>query len=142
MKIAFIACCKKKVKDKIVPAKDLYISPLFIKSYKYAKEILKAKSIYILSAKHHLVNENKKLEFYDETLNNKKSKEIEKWADEVFKQLKKTNIDSKKDKIYILAGKKYYYKLIPKFEKIGIKYEILMEGKALGERLNWLNSKL
>lgn len=64
--IVLISCCKEKLRP-AAPAEKLYQSPKFKKSLEYAKS-LNPDAIYILSAKHHVVELTKQLEWYDEKL--------------------------------------------------------------------------
>lgn len=70
MKIALIACCKKK-KESQCRACEMYQSTLFKLSYKYAEKT-GCDEIYILSAKYGLLDKDKIIAPYDETLNKKK----------------------------------------------------------------------
>ena len=76
-KIILLSCVsqKKNVKCK---AKDLYVSSLFCKAYKYAQK-LNPDKIYILSAKYHLLELDDEIEPYNLTLND--MSEVEKKED-------------------------------------------------------------
>ena len=71
-RVVLIACCSKKQNIRC-KAKDMYISPLFKYSYKYASQ-LKPDYIFILSAKYGLINVDDIIEPYNETLNKKSKK--------------------------------------------------------------------
>lgn len=72
-RIALISCSKLK-KSYPCKASELYsASTLFSLSYEYAK--MNADRIYIISAKHGLVAEDKVIEPYNETLNEKSPSE-------------------------------------------------------------------
>ena len=64
--VVLISCVKKKL-GYAAPAKDLYISPLFRLSWKYA-QTRNPNKIFILSAKYHLLDPEKVVEPYDQTL--------------------------------------------------------------------------
>ena len=64
--IILISCASKKHSTKM-QAKDLYNSVLFKSSLEYANSI-KHDKIYILSAKHHLLDLETQIEPYDVTL--------------------------------------------------------------------------
>ena len=66
--IVLISCVSKK-QNHSTPAQNLYISPLFKMSLKYAEK-LKPDKIFILSAKYHLLPLDKEIEPYDVTLTN------------------------------------------------------------------------
>ena len=93
--IVLISCVSKKGTKK-VEAEKLYESALFVKSLAYAKS-LKHDSIYILSAKHHLLALDAEIEPYNLTLNTMNKQEKMDWGKEVIKQLKQV-ADVEKDK--------------------------------------------
>jgi cytoplasmic iron level regulating protein YaaA (DUF328/UPF0246 family) len=134
--IALISCVSKKCLYK-TEAKNMYTSSLFVKSLKYANDILKPNRIFILSAKYGLLNINEKIEPYNETLNDKNQKEKREWANNVINQLmKEGNINN--DRFIFLAGKNYYENLILSLPN----NEILMENLQIGKRLQWLKENL
>ncbi len=100
-KIILISCVKEKLKTP-ANAKDLYISDLFKKSYRYA-QLLKPDNIFILSAKYGLLKPEEIIEPYEETLNNKGSDEIKEWSIKVITAFNE-KIDLDKDEVIILAG--------------------------------------
>jgi len=134
--IALISCVSKKCSFR-TRAKDMYTSPLFVKSLKYVNDILKPNKIYILSAKYGLLELNKEIEPYNETLNNKNKQEKREWAKNVLEQLK-NKCDIKKDMFIFLAGKNYYENLIAELNN----KNILMEKLPIGKRMQWLKEKI
>lgn len=134
MKVGLISCVSKK-KEGEHKAENLYDSPLFNKSYKYAKSNFD--KVFILSAKHHLLEPRQKIKNYDKTLNNMSKNEVDSWARKVANQLQEKLKGG--EKLFFLAGKKYYESLLP---LISFDYEILMEGKSIGPRLHWLNEHI
>ena len=125
--VALISCTKSKM-DYACTAKELYSkSNLFRHSYRYAGII--ADMIYILSARHGLVNENAVIEPYDETLLDKNAKEKEEWAAKVFESLAEVT-DLENDEYVILAGKVYYQKLLPRLKNV----QMPLEGVSLFDR--------
>lgn len=136
MKNVFITCVKKKA-DKKCAARDLYISALFKKNLAYA-ESLKPDNIYILSAKHHLVELDDILEPYNETLLDYSADQKKEWAEEVIKQMEKKGIKSSDDNIF-LAGKVYTKYLKEYFPKAKYPFESLL---GIGYILEWLTDKL
>lgn len=135
MKIALIGCVKQKA-NKPQKARELYISPLFVKSLEYAEKI-NVDKIYVLSAKYGLVPIDKVIEPYEKTLNNMKKNERVEWANEVLSELSKVS-DIMKDEYYILAGKNYYENIYKRLKNV----KIVMEGLQLGQRLQFLNKEL
>ena len=135
-KVVLISCVSKKCSYK-TEAQNMYTSPLFVKSLKYASDILKPKKIFILSAKYGLLNINEEIEPYNETLNGKNKKEKEEWANNVLNQLKK-ECKINNDRFIFLAGRNYYEYLILYLPN----NEILMKNLPIGKRLQWLKEKL
>lgn len=116
-------------------AKDIYISPLFKYNFRYAKS-LKPDKIFILSAKHGLLELEKKIRFYNKTLNQMPLTDVKKWANEVISELEKVS-NLKKDQFIFLAGKRYYENLIPNM----VNHEIPLKGLGIGKQLRYLKKK-
>lgn len=138
-KIALISCVRTKAEVKspnTIKAESLYISPLFKKALKYAKEKINADRIFILSAKYHLLNLDDQISEYDYTLNGEKADIIKIWSDEVRKQLIDKGVDIANDEIFILAGKNYYKYLITD-EFLNVRY--LYQNMRIGQILHFLN---
>lgn len=85
-KIVLISCVSKKLSHP-ASAQDLYISPLFRLNLQYARR-LKPGAIYILSAKHGLLDLDTEVEPYDLTLNDMAIRQVQAWADQVLGQIK------------------------------------------------------
>jgi len=134
--IVLLSCVAQKL-DKAAPAKDLYQSDLFKKSLAYG-ESLSPSAMYILSAKHHLLPMNKKIEPYDMTLKDMKADERKEWASKVVSQLKSKGHNLEKDKFIILAGNAYNQYIIPELGN----YEIPMKGKRIGQQKQWLKNQI
>ena len=136
--IVLISCVKKKkdTPNGPIPALELYDSTLFKESLRYAKDVLNVghDRIYILSAEHHLLPLHQHILKYEKTLNNATAKEREAWADKVWQQLS-TRFPAN-TKYIILAGKKYYDKLIRK-DRIS-NYELPLKGMPMGKRIQYL----
>ena len=96
--------------------------------------------MFILSAKHHLVPLTKKLEPYDKTLKEMPKDEKEKWGEETVKQMKSHGINVDKDHFIFLTGSEYMKPLTKYIPEANI--EKPMEGRRMGERLQWLNSQI
>ena len=138
-KVVLLSCTKSKTKH-AAPAQELYSpSPMFQKTLEYGKS-LKPDKMFILSAKHHLVPLTKKLEPYDKTLKEMPKDEKEKWGEETIKQMKSHGINVDKDHFIFLTGSEYMKPLIKYIPEANI--EKPMEGRRMGERLQWLNSQI
>lgn len=111
MNIALIACSKSKnpeARQHPVAACDLYTGAMFRKSLRYAKDVLRADRIFILSAKYGLVEPEERLPYYDQTLCTAKVAEKRRWADMVITQMAHAGLNTRKDHFVILAGKAYH----------------------------------
>jgi hypothetical protein len=136
-KIVLLSCTKSKL-DKPSPAQELYsASPMFKKTLEYGKS-LKPDKMFILSAKHHLVPMTKVLAPYDKTLKDIPSDKKKAWGDETIKQMKSHGLNPQKDHFIFLTGSEYMKPLKDYITNI----ETPMEGKRMGERLQWLNSQI
>lgn len=134
VKTVLISCVSKKL-DHSAKARDMYISPLFKLSLKYAQK-LNPDKIFILSAKYHLLPLDKEIEPYNVTLNNMSVNEIKSWAEEVVRELGE-NADLENDNFIILAGENY-----AKFIRDKLKHvEEPLKGLSIGNRLKFLKSK-
>jgi len=128
---ALISCARKKLSFRS-KASSLYISSLFKLNLQYAKK-LNPDSIFILSAKYGLLNLEDEIDLYNKTLNDMKVREIKIWANSVIKKLVLV-ADLINDEFIFLAGNKYRKYLIPHI----LKYSIPLEGKRIGEQLQFL----
>lgn len=98
---ALISCVSKK-QNKPCSAIDLYTSPLFKKSVKFANKY--GLSIYILSAKYYLVRSDRIIAPYDLTLNSMSRSELDQWAKVTAEQIK---TEFNNGTLLVLAGSKY-----------------------------------
>jgi hypothetical protein len=94
--------------------------------------------MFILSAKHHLVPMTKVLAPYDKTLKDMPADEKKAWGEETIKQMKSNGLNPQKDHFIFLTGSEYMKPLKEYIPNI----EAPMEGKRMGERLQWLNSQI
>jgi hypothetical protein len=136
MKIIVLIACVGSKKSSPCAALDLYDSAWFKKARDYAKS-LRPDKIYILSAKYGLVDSAQILEWYDETLNNMKSKQRKAWAEKVLSQMSAAGIHFD-DKVFFLAGKKYRENLIHKFSNA----EVPLRGLGIGKQMQFMDKAL
>ena len=87
----FITCTSEKASHRC-KAKDMYTSALFQKCWEYA-QTLNPDKIYILSAKHHLLNPNTEINPYNAYMGDFSEEKKKEWADEVYKEMKAAHID-------------------------------------------------
>lgn len=133
--IVLVSCASEKL-GHCARAEDLYISDLFRKSLAYARR-LRPTAIFILSAKHGLVEPADQICPYDITLNTMSSAQVKHWSDTVFRQLNaRANVE--RDHFVFLAGNRYRKYLIPRLRSV----DVPMHGLRIGEQLQWLNSRL
>lgn len=142
MKIVLIGCTSKKM-DYPCKAVEMYSkSSLFNKELDFAKNILQADKIFILSAKHHLLPISKVIEPYDKSLNDKglTKKDRELWAKTVFVDLEKEV--NANDEIIFLCGQRYYEFLKGLLEqKVKVSFPLMNIG-GIGKQLNFLTESL
>ena len=134
-KIVFIGCVKSKL-DVKSKAKDLYVSPLFRGSLKYARSLTTEDNIFILSALYGLVPLNKEIEPYELTLNKMNKKDRTTWYNMVKEQMKEENIDFDNTAVF-LTGKTYLEGL----DDVFTTNEYPLEGLMLGERISFYNKR-
>ena len=130
-RIVLIGCGKGKREERS-KIRDLYTGTLFKFNLIYA-EMHSPDAIYVLSAKHKLIELDTKVEPYDQTLNNMRSEKIRDWADDVLEQLKQV-ADLKKDKFIFLAGDKYRKYIVPYIKN----YVVPLKGLGIGSQMGFL----
>ncbi|MGG3608074.1 DUF6884 domain-containing protein [Priestia megaterium] len=134
MKIALVSCTKVK-STYPCNAREMYQqSTLFKKAVKYI-EHNKYDDWFVLSAKYGLLRQHDLIEPYDLTLNNMKVSERKIWSELILKQIENLQLNIKQIDFY--AGAKYREYLIPVLELNGIKYNVPLQGKGIGEQLNF-----
>lgn len=134
-KIVLISCVSKKLAHP-ARAQDLYVSPLFRLNLAYARK-LEPDAIYILSAKHGLLDLNTEIEPYNLTLNKMSTRQVQVWVDQVLEQLK-GRVDLSKDHFVLLAGQKYRKFLMPRLASC----EVPMQGLTIGRQLRFLSERV
>ena len=128
MKIGLVSCSKAK-KGYICSAREMYSeSNTFRLSLEYLEKT--CDKIFILSAKHGLLDLEDTIQPYDETLVEKPVAERRKWADEVILKLKEKT-DLEKDQFIILAGQKYNEFLLEHIKK----FQLPLEGLTMFKRV-------
>jgi hypothetical protein len=139
-RIGLVSCSGQKL-DRRAPARELYTSPLFRKSLRHA--LGGCQTVYILSAKHGLLELDQELEPYDERLPSAKAERCA-WGGRVAADLAARHWD--RDLVlYMLAGQEYAMPLIhatATWWPDGWRKHILqpLQGKEVGRRLQWLNA--
>ena len=135
--LCLVSCGRRKVSN-AVPAKDLYCSPQFRKT----RQLVESQGWpwFILSAKHGLLDPERKTEPYDMTLNNMGAAERREWAKTVMDALEPRL--ARVRSVVIFAGETYRKHLATDLCSRGIEVHVPMEGLLQGEQLAWLNAQL
>jgi hypothetical protein len=94
---------------------------------------------FILSAKHGLIDPNKVISDYDETLVKMPISQRIIWADKVLKEL--LPLLRKGDKVIFFAGQTYREFLEGPLKENGIIVEVPTEKLAIGYQLQWLDKR-
>jgi len=133
-RIVFISCSSSKLARR-AKAENLYTGALFKLSLRYARQ-LRPDCIYILSAKHGLVELDQNLAPYNRTLGNMSEGQIRSWALKVKHQLAH-RMDFTNCEAIFLAGENYRKYLVPCF----IRHRIPLKELRIGEQLKALKRK-
>lgn len=133
--IVLISCAKRKAIGR-AKARHMYISPLFRLMLQYA-EALRPAAVFILSAKHGLLEPDTEIDPYDCTLNSMSVSQVRDWAGTVIDQLR-LKADLSNDKFVILASEKYRAFLTPHLRS----FEVPLKGLRIGEQLQWLKREV
>jgi len=134
-RIVLIACGKRK-RPYRSRADGLYIGTLFKLSLQYART-LNPDMIFILSAKHGLLDLGREIEPYESTLNNMPTAEIRAWSADVVTRLRQ-HADLHHDHFIFLAGERYRRFIIPHLRS----YEIPLRGLGIGKQLQFLKRQV
>jgi hypothetical protein len=135
--VVLVACAGTKV-PRPAPAKDLYVSALFLKSRSYAERV--GSRWYILSAKHGLLGPEELVAPYDVTLKDLSRAERRAWAERVFERLR-AELHSGEHLVF-LAGQAYRQDMSGLLAHEGYAFEAPLEGLRIGEQLQWLTREL
>ena len=133
--ICFLSCTKSKKSTRCKAVEMYSESDLFSKAYEYAKS-LNPDHIYILSAKHHVLELDDVIEPYNLTLNDFSVEEREEWSNKVIDILKQKNVNFNQ-KAYFFAGESYTEFIKDHFKN----RKEVFSGKGFGEILSFLDKK-
>ena len=134
--IVFLSCTKEKM-NKRCKAEDMYsASSLFSKCYKYAKS-LNPDKIYILSAKHYLLELDDVIDPYNITLKDFSVDERKSWTKKVIKIMKEKHINFN-EKCYFLCGEEYIEFLKDEFKNHKCVFDNI---GGIGDIMHWLDVK-
>lgn len=141
--IYLISCTKEKQKYRC-KAEEMYMpSSLFKASYNYAlNHVLdKDKEIFILSAKHHLLNLTDVIDPYDKTLKDMSKEEKEKWAEIVYNRMNDL-FDIENTNFIFLAGNNYIRPLEKYLNVENCLNPIPIQSRSIGRRKKWLKENI
>lgn len=128
--LALISCTKKKA-DRRCSARELYsASPFFRKALSVAEAV--SDKIYVLSAKHGLVELSDHLSPYEKTLVGASRKIQKEWSEKVYKSLNRTRPYREAGTILWFAGMDYRRYLSEKIRDDGKRSVIPLEGLSQG----------
>lgn len=134
-KIVLIACVRSQLPSR-ASARELFISPLFRYSLKYA-ETQNSDHIFILSAEYGLLELDDVIDPYDVAMLKMAKEDKLEWSTSVINQLKE-HCDLEKDEFTILAGRNYRDHIISHLRN----HSIPMKNLPIGKMLNFLKSEL
>ena len=134
--LCLVSCVSVKLPD-AAPARDLYVSPWFLK----ARACIEALGCpwYILSAKHGLLDPRSTIDPYDETLKAMSVDRRRTWARGVIEDLapRLAGVGS----ATLFAGMTYREFLEPELRGRGLKLHVPMQGLGIGQQLSWLSDQ-
>ena len=134
MRVALVSCVKTK-RSTPHPAKELYTSPLFLGLRQYAET--HSEAWFILSAKYGLVDPERVLAPYEQTLNKMSVYERRRWAEDVKGEL--ARVLPPGAEVIVLAGERYRENLLPFLEERGHPVTVPLEGMPFGRQLQFLH---
>lgn len=138
--VALVACAKRK-RGGLQMAKYLYNSPLFRLAFEHARR--QCDRVYILSAKHGLLDPNTKIRSYDVSLSTISPGERRAWAKRVARQL----VRKEKGPAYFFffCGSAYADELVWELRRRGISRQYVrtpLEGMGIGRQIQWHKKSL
>jgi hypothetical protein len=130
--LALISCTKKKA-NRRCSARELYsASPFFRKALSVAEAV--SDKVYVLSAKHGLVELSDHLSPYEKTLVGASRKIQKEWAKKVYESLKRTRPYREAGTILWFAGMDYRRYMSEKIREDGKRSFIPLEGLSQGNQ--------
>lgn len=135
--LCLVSCGAKKLPHAAL-AKDLYISDRFRKTRRLVER--EDWPWFILSAKHGLLDPERKIEWYDMTLDTMSAQARRDWARRVMNALEPHLSGARS--VVIFAGENYRRHLAPELRDRNIEVHVPVEGLRQGQQLAWLNAQL
>ena len=134
----FLVQCVAKKRPRPARARDLYLSPWFVKARAYVESQPRARWL-ILSAKHGALPPMRRIRPYNVTLVGKSRARCHSWAERVLSQLRQHC--RRGDDIVLLAGERYRRDIAPRLKDWGCKVHIPLKGRAIGQQMAWLKKR-
>lgn len=135
-RIALVSCVKTKAAAAL-PAKDLYVSPLFRGMRRYAEA--QADAWFILSAEHGLLHPDQVVAPYEKTLSQMPAPARRAWAGRVVAQLG-VAIQPAPSQLIVLAGVQYRAPVVVWSAQHASLVTFPMDRLPFGAQLRWLRS--
>lgn len=132
-RIVLISCVSRKL-DHAAKARELYTSTWFKLAMAYA-QTLKPDRVFVLSARHGLLDLEQRVEPYNESLKTFRRDQVLRWASRTIEQLR-SKIDLKRDEVIFLAGERYRRFLMPSIKKA----KAPLERMAIGKQLQYMKN--
>ena len=131
--VGLVGCVQKK-SPTAGPARDLYVSPLFLGRRRWAEQT--CGRWYILSAMHGLVAPHQRLEPYDMSLNSLTTPQRQDWSSSVLDQLSRSLGRLDQYEFEMHAGRSYFeFGLSHGLEDAGAQVSYPMAGLGIGKQL-------
>lgn len=140
IRIALVSCAAKK-RAEPARARDLYVSDLFRKSWRYAER--HADRVFVLSAAHGLVGADDVLAPYDVTLAKMTAADVRAWgkrvADQLAELLVAEQLSPADVELVLLAGERYASFRVPFESRLpAVRVVAPLAGLEIGQRLAFL----
>ncbi len=134
----YLVSCVSAKRSTRTKAKDLYVSPLFVKARTHVEKM--EKPWFVLSAQHGLLHPETVIPPYEQTLNAMGVAARRAWARKVLGQLEPhlAGVQS----VIFLAGQRYREHLETPLRRRAIAVTAPMQGLRIGEQLSWLDRHL
>ena len=129
----YLVSCVSAKRGNVAPAKDLYVSPWFVKARRYIGRT--EAPWFILSAEYGLVSPEEPLAPYERTLNNMSVAARRAWAQRVRDQM--DILLPSVSRIVVFAGARYREYLMDYLRTRAAIVEVPLEGLRIGEQLAW-----
>ena len=134
MNTFYLISCVASKQSVPAPAQELYISALFTKARSYVKAT--GCAWFILSAEHGLLAPDQVIAPYEKTLNTMPIAARRIWSQRILQQLEA--FIKPGDRVIFLAGTRYREFLAKGLAQRGVQVKTPLEGKRIGEQLQWL----